>query len=170
MSPADDSNCRRNPLWSTVGLMIRALALPLLLALLTSCSGGSGDGDGDSDPRCNSLCRIEEPSLDGAHDICSEDSAVLCKDECNARIELAPSLCASCLLEDATYGLDDSVSSGDFCENGQCTKTGREGSCTYPQGDDAARDACTRQVYPRREVHCDYEFQPVQDCASICQV
>jgi hypothetical protein len=150
--------------------MFRPFLAFTFLFLAASCSGGDGDGSANSDPRCNSICVIEEPSLEGAHDICSEESAVLCRDECNARIELTENLCATCLLEGAEFGLGDGdVGIGDFCENGQCTKRGREGSCTYPEGDDQARDDCTRQVYPRREVHCDSEFASVQNCSGICE-
>ncbi len=105
----------------------------------------------------------------GAYDVCSPASADLCTDECNVRIEMVENLCASCLLEDADFGVGgDGVSLGDYCENGQCEKNGREGTCTYPQGDDAAEDGCTREVYPRREISCDSEFRDVLDCAPVC--
>ncbi len=149
---------------------MKLIVISTLILGALGCTGtDSVDHDENLDPRCQSICVIEEPSLEGAHDICSEDSAGYCKDECSARIELAASICASCLLEDADYGLDDGPGNSDFCENGQCEKTGREGTCTYPQGDDQARDDCTRQVYPRREVHCDAEFAPVLDCAAVCE-
>ncbi len=148
---------------------MKTRTLSILILGLLGCSGtDSVDHEENIDPRCQSICVIEEPSLEGAYDICSDDSADLCKDECSTRIESASSLCASCLLEGADYGLELSPRPSDFCENGQCEKIGREGRCTYPQGDDQARDDCTRQVYPRREVHCDAEFAPVVDCAAVC--
>lgn len=147
---------------TTIGIIIIGL-------IGINCSGtDSVDHDKNLDPRCQSICIIEEPYLDGAFDICSEASAGLCKDECSARIEAVSSLCAICLLEDAYFGLGERVGTSDFCTNGQCEKTGRAGTCTYPQGDDQAEEDCARQVYPRREVHCDAEFAPVQDCAALC--
>ncbi|MBL4633028.1 MAG: hypothetical protein JKY56_04105 [Kofleriaceae bacterium] len=148
------------------GKMKSLLASILLLGLL-SC--GSDSADENLDPRCQSICIIDEPSLDGAFDICSEASAGLCKDECTVRIEEATSLCATCLLEDADFGVGIRAGSSDFCDNGICQKIGREGTCTYTQGDDQARDDCSRQVFPRREVHCDTEYAPVLDCSAICQ-
>ncbi len=148
------------------GKMKSPLASILLLGLL-SCTSDSADEN--LDPRCQSLCIIDEPSLDGAFDICSETSAALCKDECMIRIEAATSLCATCLLEDADYGLGPQFFDIDLCGNGTCEMTGREGSCTYPQGDSSAANDCKRQVYPRREVHCDTEYVSVLDCSAICQ-
>lgn len=136
--------------------------------MLVAACGGDDDPFADADPRCRALCTIETPSLDGAFDICSTASAGTCVDLCEARIAGTETLCATCLLEDADFGTDDAVSPGDFCENGTCTVLGRTGECTYPEGDQAARENCLRQVSPRREVACETEFEPVSECASTC--
>ncbi len=140
----------------------------LLVGVALAACGSDDDPYADADPRCAALCTIEEPPLEGAGDICSTASAESCLDQCAARIAGTTSVCGSCLLEDASFEDDDEVSPGDFCENGTCTMTGRAGECSYPEGDQAARDNCRRQVYPRREVACETEFEPVADCASVC--
>ena len=139
------------------------MRLMILALVLIGCGGG-----GESvDPRCASLCVIEEPPIEGAGDICSQASADLCIDECQVRIADTSSTCATCVLEDASFG-DDNDSPGDFCMNGTCTVTGREGECMYPEGDTAAREDCERQVNPRRDVECDTDFRPVEECAALC--
>ena len=139
-------------------------ALVSVLALTASCGGKS------IDPRCVSLCTVTEPDLAGAYDVCSAPSAAACEQDCDARIAEVTTVCASCLVEDACFEPDCGSSSSDvFCDSsGQCTITGREGLCTYPQGDDAARDDCLRQVYPRRTVECTPEFRPVAECSDQC--
>lgn len=123
---------------------------------------------GGVDPRCESLCAVQEPSLAGAHDICSQASADRCKADCNARISGVTSLCATCLLEKAEFRVPPTSSSGDSCVSGTCTTTGRAGSCDYPEGDTSAREACIRQVSPRREIECTAAYRPVDECASTC--
>ena len=139
-----------------------------VVLLATACGGG--DGGGNVDPRCNSLCTIDEPEVEGAFDICSDRSAQQCKQECTVRIADANSLCASCLLEQACFAPACGASGdGPACDaNGQCTVTGREGSCMYPAGDDAARDNCLRQVEPRRSVECTPEYRSVEECSAVC--
>lgn len=150
----------------------RRMRRPILLFLFLGISAGlSGcGGDASSDPRCQSLCTIKEPSLSGAYDICSQTSADACLKDCGARISEVSTVCASCLLENACFsnGCRDSLGSDPGCTSGQCTISGRVGSCTYPQGDQAAYDNCVRMVYPRREVQCSPEYQSVSKCASVC--
>lgn len=137
------------------------------LVIVGAC-GGDDDPLANADPRCAAICQIEVPSLEGAYDVCSTASQASCVDQCAARIDGVSSVCASCLLEDADFGTGDDVTPGDQCESGSCTTFGRLGSCTYPEGNQAAREDCIRQVSPRREVACDVDFQPVTDCASVC--
>lgn len=137
------------------------------LSTLVACSGG-GDPFTDADPRCAAICAIDEPAVSGAGDICSLDSAELCIDTCAVRIAGVDTLCASCLLEDAYFGTDDVVLPGDYCDGQTCTMTGRAGTCTYPYGNETARQACMRQVSPRREVTCEADFRPVTECSSVC--
>ena len=135
---------------------------------------GDGDESGTGDPRCESLCVVQEPSLSGAYDICSAESAAVCKEDCAAHIAGVSSLCATCLLEDACFdancaGSGSTAVSCFFDGAGTtCAVTGREGSCTYPGGDQTARDNCIRQVYPRRTVGCSPDYRPVTECNSIC--
>ena len=100
-------------------------------------------------------------------DICSAASAERCADECQLRIADVSSTCATCALEDAEFGdSDDGIPSS--CTGGTCTLSGREGDCTYPQGDEAARQDCERQVNPRRDIECDVDFRPIEECADSC--
>ncbi len=145
-----------------------AVVITLILGALGCTGTDSADHDENLDPRCQSICAIEEPYLEGAFDICSETSAELCRFECSARIELASDICALCLLEDAVFGDDDGGISLDPCNAGSCTINGRGGSCTYPQDDQTAEENCLRQVHPRTEVSCDTEFAPVESCATFC--
>ncbi len=135
-------------------------------------SDGSSDPDLDSyDARCVAACTDEPPSLDGAGDVCNGASRTQCLETCEARITGVSSVCASCLTEEVCFdpgGCDGDVSIGDQCSNNTCTRMGRNGSCTYPANDTAARDNCERQVNPRREVVCTAEFPSVQSCASVC--
>src|SRR5688572_9341943 len=130
---------------------------PLLFAAIIALSfvaacGGSDDPFADADPRCAAICMIDEPSVSGAGDVCNLDSAALCVDTCQVRITGVDTLCASCLLEGAYFGTDDVVLGSDYCDLQTCTMTGRAGTCTYPYGNETARQACMRQVSPRREV------------------
>jgi hypothetical protein len=147
--------------------MIGRLAVAFMVIVVAwsaSCGGRSVD------PRCVSLCVVTEPDLAGAYDVCSAASAATCKQDCDARIAEVTTVCASCLLEESCFGSDcGAAGSNDACDSsGQCTVTGREGDCTYPQGDQAARDDCLRQVYPRRTVDCTPEFRPVAECSDQC--
>jgi len=132
--------------------------------------GSASCGGKSVDPRCVSLCVITEPDLAGAYDVCSAASTESCKQDCEARIAAVTTVCASCLLEEACFEPSCGASGADvFCDSsGQCTVTGREGDCTYPQGDQAAEDDCLRQVYPRRTVDCTVEYRPVADCSDQC--
>jgi hypothetical protein len=145
-----------------------ARAAAASLVLLFVC-GGCGGG-GSTDPRCASLCIVTEPDLAGAYDVCSASSADSCQRECDARIADVTTVCASCLLEEACFGSGcDSYGDPTFCDSsGQCTVTGREGQCTYAEGDQAARDGCLRQVFPRRTVECAPEFRSVSECSDLC--
>jgi hypothetical protein len=140
------------------------------LAVLVLATGGASCGGSSVDPRCVTLCIVNEPVVSGAYDVCSAGSVETCKQACDARIADVATLCASCLLEDACFAPDcGGASSGDACDgSGQCTVSGRTGQCTYPQGDTAAREDCLRQVYPRRTVECAAEYRPVSECAASC--
>ncbi|MFN0253215.1 MAG: hypothetical protein ACKV2T_40450 [Kofleriaceae bacterium] len=147
-------------------------SLALLVVVLVGC-GDDGGVDLDSyDPRCVAACTDEPPRVEGAGDVCDAASRVQCLDTCEARITGVSSVCASCLTEEVCFdpGRCDPIDIGDECNNNTCTRTGRNGSCTYPPNDTAARDNCERQVNPRREVACTAEFPSVQGCADVCQM
>jgi hypothetical protein len=148
---------------------------PLIVAMsMFGCGGGSSPDLEDRDPRCVSACTDDPPSVDGAGDICNTGSQANCLDECELRIAGVPTVCASCLLEDACFDPDGCgpISEPVFCEgtpgDETCTVTGRNGSCTFPAGDDAAADDCERQVNPRREVACTAEFRSTSECNVEC--
>jgi hypothetical protein len=142
--------------------------LVLILGVMLAACGGDDDPFADADPRCAALCTIVEPDVEGAGDICSMASAGSCLDQCAVRIADTENLCANCLLEGASFGAEGDVQPGDDCFNGTCTTSGHAGTCSYPQGDDAARAACIRQVNPRREVACEVDFEPVSSCSDVC--
>ena len=145
-----------------------ASTLMFSIAVTVAACGGDDDPFANADPRCAAGCAIEIPELDGAYDVCTTASARTCVELCELRIADVASLCATCLLEDIEFGTNGDDVSGGFCDNGTCTVSGREGDCSYPANDRAARDACMRQVYPRRELACEVEFRPVSECASVC--
>jgi hypothetical protein len=146
-------------------LMRRSILLALTMVL--AC-GGDDDPYADADPRCAAICQVREPELDGAYDVCSTASARSCVDQCEVRIAGTPTVCASCLLEGAEFDAPDEIGDGDSCADGTCTISGREGTCSYREADPAARDACIREVYPRREVSCEVYFRSVEQCTASC--
>jgi len=129
---------------------------------------------GSTDPRCEILCEIEPPYIEGVGEVCSKSSADDCKRLCSVRIDGADTLCAECLLEDAFFGLEYST----YCEYEVDCSEGTEchykdyGSeeilCTYTQGDDEGRNACLRQLCPLKEVECNTTFRDVMECESFC--
>lgn len=168
-SPAKIAVAEIRPVSYTAGMSSLARVLAAGIALfITGCGGDGGDPYAGADPRCAATCRITEPSLAGAYDICSTASARSCVDQCEVRIAGVATVCASCLLEGSDFGTGGGVGPADDCSNGTCTVTGRAGTCTYPEGNTAARDNCIRQVYPRREVACTVDFRPVAECATAC--
>jgi hypothetical protein len=103
--------------------------------------------------------------------VCDAASRTQCLDQCEARIAGLPSLCQSCLLEEACFDPgcgSDGVSIGGSCDETSCTIETQFGSCTYATNDQAAYDMCLEQVDPRREVACEVHFQPTTECASVC--
>jgi hypothetical protein len=69
-----------------------------------SCpADGSCPIDPNLDPRCQTLCYDEPPSVEGAFEVCSSASLDWCKALCSAQIDGVSSMCASCLLEDARF-------------------------------------------------------------------
>ena len=138
------------------------------LAVVAAACGSNDDPFTDADPRCAAICTIDEPAIAGAGDICSTASAELCLDTCAVRIGGVDTLCASCLLEQSYFGTGGESGDSDYCDTQTCTMTGRAGTCTYPYGNQQAREACMRQVDPRREVACEADFRPVTECATVC--
>lgn len=144
------------------------------LGAAASC-GGSGDpaAAGQSDVRCVALC---EPAgavpASGTGTYCSEASVTQCKSLCGVQIQSASTLCASCLLEKAKFGIGaGSDSSGpDSCDASTCTITNGAGEkCTYPVGDSAAQKDCLKKLYPATAKACSAPaFRPVTECASVC--
>lgn len=152
------------------------LGVVIAVVAAAGCGGGggaSGDGgSGNADPRCVSLCQIDEPSVEGAYDICSAESAALCIEECEARISDATSICASCLLENAYFGTGprgtEDCRFAAACGGGtECTVRGAV-TCSYCSEDTASEESCLRMAYPRREVRCTPRFRPVAECAALC--
>lgn len=124
-----------------------------LSLLVAGCSSAA-------DSRCASLC---EPGSDPA---CDADSVSSCLDACEARISGVSSICATCLLERATFSgegspiglcqIDASCPSGERCD-------GEISGCTYCSGDAAGRQACELT-----EIACSTSFRPSTECASLC--
>jgi hypothetical protein len=121
----------------------------------------------DGDPRCASLCSIDVPPLEGAFDVCSEDSARSCFDQCESRIGDSTTSCSECLLQNAQFGAPIDASA-DCDTGGNCTVQGHGGSCTYRADDDADRDRCTRIAFPRRVVSCPVIFETAFNCNAVC--
>jgi hypothetical protein len=146
-------------------------SLALVAVLMFGCGGGGMTPEG-GDPRCVSVCTDDPPPVEGAGDVCNSASQANCIDECEARIAGVVTVCASCLLEDACLdpeGCGPVITDDVFCDgSGECTVTGREGSCTFPADDTAALEDCQRQVNPRREVACTAEFRSTSECSTEC--
>ncbi|HVK83591.1 MAG TPA: hypothetical protein VM513_05760 [Kofleriaceae bacterium] len=142
------------------------LAGLMALGLFVGCGGDDG-GTALGDPRCVAVCTDEPPSVAGAFDVCDPASTTGCFDECEARIADVATVCASCLLERASFGPGVLVIN-EQCSGTTCTVTGRVGSCSFAQDDPAAKNDCYRQVYPRREIACEPDFRDPAECASLC--
>ncbi len=144
----------------------------VLVAMVFGCGGGSSDPNFDNrDPRCVSACTDDPPSIEGAGDVCTTASQVDCVDECEARIAGVMTVCASCLLEDACFdpkGCGPVIVDPPNCDQTECTITGRNGSCSFPVGNEAAAEDCERQVNPRREVACTPDFRSTSECENVC--
>jgi hypothetical protein len=140
--------------------------------LVSACGGGSG---GSSDPRCTSLCTIQQPADPNIGQVCSQTSADACLQLCGAQIAGTMAACGDCLLMDASFGTE-SGSSGPGCMSpstmcpgsAECTESGWGGTCTYCMGDTAAQHACDAQVYPRQEVDCPTTFGDPTKCSALC--
>lgn len=139
-----------------------------LTTALSACGGGSGSAE---DARCTSLC---EPAgkipASGFGSYCDGASITACKSSCGARISGTASLCATCLLEKASFGRE-SVGLDAACNGSTCTETnGSTGQmCTYPANDEAQHLACQKKLYPLTAESCDApSFRPVSECASLC--
>jgi hypothetical protein len=152
--------------------MVR-LSVPAFVSLILVACGGAPPAD----PRCEALCQIELPSTEGAYDVCSGQSAEACKAACTARIESASSLCATCLLEKATFTIPASdgaapahcaPDTSGSCTDGTCSLSGHGGTCSFCSGNEQEELNCIKQAFPRREVQCTPTFRPVAECAAMC--
>lgn len=143
-----------------------------LCVLLVACGGGGGDDVdvANRDPRCLSACPETMPQTAGVGAVCDTASRAQCLDECEARIAGLPTVCQSCLVEDACFGPDGCFGSqsGVSCDETTCTLESEFGTCTYATSDQAARLACQQKVDPRREVSCTTSFQSTTKCVSVC--
>lgn len=147
----------------------------LVVCFLAACGGTTGD-DGSNvdtshnDPRCVAACPETMPQYAGVGAVCDSASRAQCLDECEARIAGVPTLCQSCLLEDACFdpGGCFSIETGGSCDQTTCTLTSEFGTCSYPTDDQAGRLDCMKVVDPRREVACTPTFQSTTKCASVC--
>ena len=144
----------------------------ILFLTLASCTGSDGHVDTSSrDPRCVAACPETMPKVAGAGAVCDAASRTQCLDECEARIAGLPSLCQSCLLEDACFAPgcgSGGVSIGASFDQNTCTIETEFGTCTYATDDQAAYDMCLEQVDPRRDVTCAVTFRPTTECATVC--
>jgi hypothetical protein len=144
------------------------------------------DPSGDADPRCLDLCRAEMPDIDGAGQYCSQGSVDNCLLVCQARIDGLETLCQTCLLEGAEFGLyytycsyseccSPQTGGGEICgltSGGWCEPDMSESQfqdCVCTRNDDACYDACRRQLCPREAVDCNAPyFDDVSECMDIC--
>lgn len=159
------------------------VACDLGLRDVVECSSVCGDDlevpyQRTVDPRCEQLCRDEPPSVEEAYEVCSAASVTACREQCQQRIDGVGSLCASCLLEDASFpggterpGIENACEPSETCAEGAllCTVESLDGgSCQYCEGDQEAWEGCIRQVFPRTEVECAADLRPVTECADVC--
>ncbi|MEP6860209.1 MAG: hypothetical protein ABJE66_06290 [Deltaproteobacteria bacterium] len=154
--------------------MKRFQVFALLGLSLAACGGGAGaDSNLDTsnrDPRCVAACPATMPQYAGVGAVCDTQSRGECLDLCEARIAGLPTLCQSCLLENACFGPDGCFGSqtGGSCDQTSCTLQSEFGTCTYRTDDQAAKLACMQKVDPRRDVACTPSFQPTTKCSSVC--
>ena len=143
----------------------------VLFFVLIGCGTSSGDLDlSKRDPRCVAACPETMPEYEGVGAVCDTASRAQCLDECEARIAGLPSVCQSCLLENACFdpGGCVGIGGGEDCNGTTCTMSSQFGSCTYTAGDMAGRLACLQKVDPRRTVACQASFQSTTKCATVC--
>jgi hypothetical protein len=140
--------------------------------LMFACGGGSGTSN---DPRCTSLCTIEQPADPNVGDVCSQASADTCSQLCAAQIAGTTAACGDCLLMNAFFG-NESGGSGDNCmspstkcpASAECTTSGPGGNCTYCMGDSAGQQSCYAQVNPHQVVDCPTTFGDPTKCNTLC--
>ena len=150
---------------------MKLLKVCLFLAIAACAGNSSSVNPADHDPRCVAACPETMPAVSGAGAVCDTQSRAQCLDECDARIAGLPSLCQSCLLEQACFDPGcgrGTVSVGDSCDQNTCTIETQFGTCTYAPDDQASYDACLVKVDPRRDVTCEVSWRPTTECASVC--
>jgi hypothetical protein len=148
-------------------------------ACACSSKGEAPSANSGPDPRCTSLCTIQQPPVANAGDVCSQTSADKCLQECAARIEGKTAVCGDCLLQNAQFGNTTGGSGpGSDCNSlstncpgaSECTMIGPGGTCTYCANDSAAEQNCYVQTNPRREVECPTDFRDPAVCSALCAV
>jgi len=123
----------------------------------------------DVDPRCEELCTVQEPEIEGAFDICSQDGVDLCTRLCAARIKGQGTLCQSCLLEGATFTPDSQQTYSIKCNGTMCTiTTSNQSTCDYLTTSEDSRQSCFRRLFPRKSVNCMPSFLSVGLCLPVC--
>lgn len=147
----------------------RGLSL-FLFSLATSLCACGGGGSAE-DARCRSLCEpVGMTPASGYGSYCDGQSVTACKSSCGVRISGAASLCATCLLEKASFGRE-SAGVDATCDGTTCTETNSASGqkCTYPADDEAQHLACQKKLYPLTAESCGAPtFRPVSECATLC--
>jgi hypothetical protein len=143
------------------------------LASLAACGGTNGDDGSDvdtsnHDPRCVAACPETMPLDPNIGAVCDSASRGQCLDECEARIAGEPTICQSCLLENADFRPDAGGVDSVACDNTSCTIMSSFGTCSYPPDDQAAQLACEQKLDPHRVVACTVRFQSTTKCATVC--
>lgn len=153
------------PRCPSVGLLRKWFRLQAIMVAMASSLVGCEEVD----PRCENLCTIQNPDIDGAFDVCSQDSADLCKRLCMARIKGQGTLCQSCLLEGAMFSTDAPPTYTIKCSGTICTiTTSSQSTCDYFTTSEDSRQRCFRQLFPRKDVACMPRFQSVGFCLPVC--
>ncbi|PCC67224.1 hypothetical protein SAMN02745121_08957 [Nannocystis exedens] len=152
-------------------MKLRAAALLALLCF--ACKDDEDPAEDSVDPRCKTLCTVQEPAVSfGQFDVCSPASVEQCERDCAMRVADVSTSCGSCQLEKASFEAPyiDIYGQHLVCEDGGCVIEGPKGSCPVSNnnGVGMAKEECLRQIFPSNEVECAPSYRDITECSALC--
>jgi hypothetical protein len=136
-----------------------------------ACEAAEPDRDTmstEATARCEALCSAEAPP--SSEPYCSERSQQNCREVCMQRVKDVSPICASCLLEDASFApRGDLLCYHDDQYGERCELCGPEGCCGYYGHPlDFSPQRCWASVGLPQEDDCEPTFGDIEQCSEIC--